>query len=245
MHNMQPLLLDDCVLKSDRIDIWRYPLHEDNPEAKLQLSPDEQHRAARFHFPRHQRRFTNAHRMLRLILARYLNEHPLNLNFSTGQYGKPELVNAPFLQFNLSHSGDMAILAVGKDYPLGVDLEHFSARPYYGIGEHLFSNQEILALKKATTSFTALTFFNIWAQKEAFIKACGLGLSYPTQQFDVPILSSTPQIVPDTLHQRSWKIISFMPQVACCASLCYDTRVQEIRYLALSLDDLLLLDNGT
>ena len=179
---------------------------------------------------------------MRRILARYINETPISLDFVAGQYGKPELVNAPFLQFNLSHSGDMAILAVGKDYPLGVDLEHFSARPYYGIGEHLFSKQEIQALKDAPAALTALTFFNIWTQKEAFIKACGLGLSYPTQQFDVPILSSTPQIVADTLHQRSWQIISFMPQIACCASLCYDTSIQEIRYLALSQGD--LKDNG-
>lgn len=244
MLNVQPLLLNDCVLKSDQIDIWLYPLHADNPEAKLRLSPEEQHRAARFYFPRHQRRFTNAHSMLRSILARYLTEQPLNLNFTAGKYGKPELLNAPFLQFNLSHSGDMAILAVGKDYPLGIDLERFSARPYYGIGEQLFSKQEIQALRKAPAFLTALTFFNIWTQKEAFIKACGLGLSYPTQQFDVPILSSTPQIVPDTLHQRSWQIMSFMPQISCCASLCYDTRVQKIRYLAISENDLHQLENG-
>lgn len=223
---------DDCVLKSDRIDIWHYSLTADNPETILQLSPDEQERATRFYFPHHQRRFAKAHHLLRVILARYLNEEPLNLHFTTGPYGKPELIDAPFLQFNLSHSGDTAILAVGKDYPLGVDLEHFSPRPYYGIGEHLFSKQEMQALKSTPAALTALTFFNIWSQKEAFIKACGLGLSYPTQQFDVPILSSTPQVIPDPLHKRSWKIISFMPQIACCASLCYDTHVQEIRYLS-------------
>lgn len=239
MLNVQPLLLNDCHLKSDRIDLWKYSLHLENPEATKYLSAEEQQRASRFYFPRHQRRFSNAHHMLRLILARYLNENPLNLHFTTGQYGKPELVNAPYLQFNLSHSGDTAILAVGRDYPLGVDVEHFSARPYYGIGEQLFSEQENQSLKKASSSLIPITFFNIWAQKEAFIKASGLGLSYPTQQFDVPILSSKPQIVPDTLHNRSWTMMSFMPEIACYAALCYDTRVHEIRYLALSKDVLL------
>lgn len=245
MLDIQPLSPDDCVLKPDRIDIWLYPLHDDSPEAGDCLSPDEQQRAARFYFPRHQRRFTNAHAVLRMILARYLGDQPSQLAFTTGKKGKPELLKTPFLQFNLSHSGDMALLAVGQDHPLGIDLEHFSARPYIGIGEQLFSKQENQALRAAPPALIALTFFNIWAQKEAFIKACGLGLSYPTQQFDVPILSPYPQMVADSLHQRSWNIMSFMPHIACCASLCYDPAIQNIRYASLSQEMLTLLkENG-
>lgn len=233
MLTKQPILLNDYALKSNRVDLWVYSLNNNNPEAISQLSPDEQLRASRFYFSHHQRRFANAHHMLRLILGRYINEHPLSLDFATGQHGKPELVNAPFLQFNLSHSGETAVLAVSRDYPLGVDIEYFSSRPYDGIAENLFSTKEIQTLKASSAALRPLIFFNIWAQKEALIKACGLGLSYPTQQFDVPILSSQPQMVTDHLHQRSWKMMSFMPQIACCAALCCDERVEEVRYQVL------------
>ncbi len=234
MLNQYSLLPDDCILKFDRIDIWQYPLLADNPQAKLILSPDEQHRADRFYFHRHRRRYINAHSLLRLILARYVNAQAIELEFSIGEKGKPELINTSMLQFNLSHSEDMAILAIGQKYPLGIDLEYFSARPYFGIGKQLFSNEENQALRNAPSTLTPLIFFNLWVQKEAFIKASGLGLSYPTKQFNVPVLSQKPETIMDALHQRTWQMVTFMPEVGCCAALCHDEFVQEIRSISLS-----------
>ncbi|MES2211623.1 MAG: 4'-phosphopantetheinyl transferase superfamily protein [Pseudomonadota bacterium] len=241
MLNAHPLLLNDCVLRTDRIDIWRYPLTAENQAVASFLSPSEQIRAKRFHFPRHQRRFTNAHSGLRLILARYINDTARNLAFTEGKQGKPQLSNVPLVQFNLSHSGEMALLVIGQQYPIGIDLEYFSARTYYGIGEHLFSIKENQALKKAPPTLTALVFFNIWVQKEALIKACGLGLSYPTQQFDVPILSSDSTEIYDALHQRTWQMRTFMPQINCCAAVCHDPHIQTIRYAALTESQLVEL----
>jgi 4'-phosphopantetheinyl transferase len=172
--------------------------------------------------------------MLRCILARYINLPPAELVFSYNQHGKPQLENDSSLQFNLSHSGDLALLAIGKEFPLGVDVEFFSARPYEGIGKHLFSSSEIEGLQQSNAMLKPLAFFHIWAQKEAFIKACGLGLAYPTQKFDVAILPPTNQLCVDTLHNQQWKIISFMPQVACSAALCHHPAIEEIRYFTLT-----------
>lgn len=224
------LNLEDCVLHNARIDLWLYPLHTEFAGAGSLLNEAETTRAKRYHFPRHQRRFTVARAMLRLILARYISLLPTELVFTANQYGKPQLINEPALQFNLSHSGDLALLAIGKEFGLGVDLEFFSARPYEGIGKHLFSPSENQALHKASTRLKPLIFFHIWAQKEAFIKACGLGLSYPTEQFDVPSLPSANQRIVDSLHNQTWRMISFMPQVACSAALCHHPLVKEIRY---------------
>lgn len=230
----QPSILNDCNLQSNRVDIWQYPLDAEYPQAQFLLSPDELIRANRFHFQKHRRRFTMAHSILRLILSRYSQIPPLELNFIAGPQGKPSLSNYLELEFNLSHSGDTALLAVGHHYPLGVDLEYFSDRPFLGIGETLFSKEENLALSNIHPSLQPFVFFNIWSQKEAFIKASGLGLSYPTQDFTVPILSSKPELVPDALHGRSWKIQSFMPKISCCAALCYEAVVEDIRYCSLN-----------
>jgi len=228
---------DDCILQNTRIDIWQYPLHTEFPEARSLLAPDELTRAKRYHFNRHQRRFTIAHAMIRLILARYCSVPARKLVFDQNKHGKPLLVNAPELQFNLSHSGNMALLAVGSDYPLGVDLEFFAARPYEGIGSHMFSLAENQALKAVPTGLKPLAFFHMWAQKEALIKACGLGLSYPTQQFDVPALPSTNQPVYDSLHEQTWQMISFQPEVSCCAALCYNPAITDIRYISIPAED--------
>lgn len=226
------LYLTDCIIQDTRIDIWKYPLHTEFSTARSLLSKDELERADRYYFPRHQRRFTVARATLRLILAHYLQVSPKELVFTYTQHGKPQLLNSS-LQFNLSHSSELALLAIGKDYPLGIDLEFFSARPYEGIGSHLFSASENQALCQTNWRLKPLVFFHIWAQKEAFIKACGLGLSYPTKQFNVSSLPGAKQLITDTLHEKTWQMISFMPEVACSAALCYHPAIEEIRYLNL------------
>lgn len=233
-----PLCNADYELRTDRIDIWQFPLSSECREVFKLLDDLELNRAQRFHFSRHQRRFANAHGIVRLIIARYMNQSPKALTFSTGPQGKPALIGDSMLQFNLSHSGELALLAVGKSEPIGIDLEYFSTRPYLGIGENLFSKQETQALSSAPRALKPLIFFNIWAQKEAFIKACGLGLSYPTQQFDVPILPSSPHIVIDHLHHQTWQLLSFTPEIGCCAALCYTPTIQDIRYTKLTTDEL-------
>ena len=225
---------DDCILQPTQIDIWQYPLHTEYSSARALLNQNELTRADRYHFDRHRRRFTIARAMLRLILARYSHIPARELEFSENPYGKPQLVHAPRLQFNLSHSGDMALLAVGCDYPLGIDLEFFAARPYEGIGSHMFSPAEVNALKNVPASLKPLSFFHVWAQKEALIKACGIGLSYPTQTFDVPVLPSTNQAVFDSLHKQTWQMVTFQPHVTCCAALCYNQAIKDIRYLVLN-----------
>ena len=238
MHTRHSPLHHDYELKTDRIDVWQYSLLTEFSGANALLSIEEQERGSRFYFPRHQRRFVVAHSVLRIILAHYLNEAPKNLLFTEGAQGKPKLLNQPSLQFNLSHSQDTALLAVGKKYPIGVDLEYFSDRSYRGIGEHLFSSQENQALKNTCPTLAPLVFFNIWAQKEAFIKTCGLGLSYPTQQFTVPILNNKPEEIHDPLHNCSWIIRSFMPQVTCCGALCHAPEVRDIRFMTINPQEL-------
>ncbi len=232
--SFKTLDLNDCFLKKTRIDIWQFPLHSEFPEAIGLLAEDEVKRANRYYFPRHKRRFTIARAMLRLILSRYCNASAAQLVFDQGHHGKPFLLGAPQLQFNLSHSEDMALLAVGSEFQLGIDLECFAGRPYEGIGRQMFSNAENQALFNTPPPLKPLAFFHLWAQKEALIKACGLGLSYPTQQFDVPALPSTDQLIVDSLHDKIWKMVSFQPHVSCCAALCHEPEVTEIRYVSIS-----------
>lgn len=220
-----------CVLASNRIDIWQYSLHDLFKEAPSFLNEEESARAHRFHFPRHQRRFTMARARLRQILSYYLPCSPQEFVFEYNPQGKPYLLENPTqLQFNLSHSKDLALLAIGQHHAMGIDVEYFSKRPYVGIAEQLFSDVEIKALQSTHPRMEPLVFFHIWAQKEAFIKACGLGLSYPTQQFDVPVYPPSNQQIHDPLHHQDWHMVSFMPEIACCAALCHHPCIEQINY---------------
>lgn len=230
-----PLNTQNCILNESRIDLWQFSLEHEISNARQLLNADEQARADRFYFSRHQRRFSTARATMRIILARYLNTAPERLEFTYNAYGKPEVINSQKLHCNISHSGDLALLAVGKGYPMGVDIENYSARPYEGIANSLFSDQELKEFQKVPLALKPAVFFHVWAQKEAFIKACGLGLSYPTKEFSVPTKIPTKQLVDDPLHNMTWQLRSFMPVVACSGALCHHPTIREIRHGSIQL----------
>lgn len=160
------------------------------------LSPHEQERALRFYFPHHRVRFAVAHAVLRQILATYLNAGPLELEFTTGEHGKPALRSDPGadragLHFNLSHSGDVALLAVSHHGPVGVDVEYWrDGVEHLEIAERFFSPYERDALRRAAQpplppQALVRAFFSTWSRKEAYLKATGHGISRGLQHFDV------------------------------------------------------------
>lgn len=225
-----PLNTQNCILNEARIDLWQFSLNNEIHASEQILNSEELVRANRFYFSQHKRRFSTARATTRIILSRYLNIPPERLEFTYQSHGKPEVINNQKLQFNLSHSGDLALLAVGKRFPMGVDIEFYSSRPYEGIAKNLFSEQELTEYSKVPDALKPATFFHIWAQKEAFIKACGLGLSYPTKEFHVPISIPTKQLIDDPLHNTTWQLRTFMPVIACSGALCFNPAVREIRH---------------
>ncbi|CDZ78829.1 4'-phosphopantetheinyl transferase sfp [Legionella massiliensis] len=229
--NAQLISAKDCSLQDNCIDIWEFPLDELPPLASSFLNETELTRANRYYFDQHRRRFTVARASLRLILGLYIKQEARQLTFSYNDHGKPKLDNLPTLEFNLSHSGELALLAVGQNQPLGIDLEFFSERPYDGIAKNLFSPQELALFLPLPSWQKPQVFFHIWAQKEAFIKASGLGLAYPTALFTVPLYSPAHALVNDSVHHRDWLLESFMPKVGCNAALCHHPEIQTIRYI--------------
>ena len=230
-NNFKTLDYTNLILQPHKLDLWQYSLKEETSSTNLFLNDEELQRANRYYFKHHQRRFTNARNMLRIILGRYLNQNPATICFNENKYGKPELKNNTTLKFNLSHSEDLALVAITMHTEVGVDVEYFSDRPYDGIAKNMFSDAEIINFNQITPEHKQAAFYNVWSQKEALIKACGLGLSYPTQQFSVPVLSNIAvNSVYDSIHNKTWYMQTFMPNAQCYAAICYDTQINEIYY---------------
>jgi 4'-phosphopantetheinyl transferase len=158
------------------------------------LSPDETDRASRFHFERDRRRFAAARGVLRALLGRYLGVDPSALVFAYGRHGKPSLA-PPWegLHFNVSHSSDVALVALGTDHEIGVDVEH--ERPVAemdSIRQRHFSPRENAEMDRLPESDRGHAFFLCWTRKEAFIKAVGDGLSHALDAFDVTVVPGEP-----------------------------------------------------
>jgi 4'-phosphopantetheinyl transferase len=149
----------------DEIHVWRVPL--DGAEMPLP-TPGESARAARFRTQDLQRRYLRSHAALRAILA---NHTDARLDFAVSGTGKPFLPGAPHVKFNLSHSREMALVAVTQEVEVGVDVEWIRPMPdYRDIAERFFPPSESAEVRDEAD------FFRRWTRLEAVVKACGTGI---------------------------------------------------------------------
>jgi 4'-phosphopantetheinyl transferase len=173
---------------AEPFEVWRVNLRQEGPPLGV-LSSTERERAARFVFAKDRQRFEVAHGALRTCLGQRIGASPASLRFACAAFGKPALEPIPGLPecaFNLSHSGDVALIAMGNGAALGVDIECWRAMPdAVDLAMHHFAAGEIAALKEAAQSQRDGLFLRIWTRKEACLKAIGMGLSSPTNSFDV------------------------------------------------------------
>lgn len=152
----------------------------------IQLSPDERERAARFFVDHTRYEFIASRIFLRSVLARYLNIEPGAIAFHYGLRGKPMLDFHSSLRFNMSHTRGIALLAITSDREIGVDIEHIRSIPETdAVVNHYFSPAEIAVFMALPEQEKLAAFFRCWTRKEAFIKACGDGLTIPLNSFDV------------------------------------------------------------
>ncbi|PZW25450.1 4'-phosphopantetheinyl transferase [Thermosporothrix hazakensis] len=157
------------------------------------LAPDERERADRFFFEKDRVCFTVARGLLRMLLANYLLCRPEAIRFSYTSYGKPFLAEPrSTLQFNISHSRDLALFSFTHERAVGVDIEYMRDVEFAALAAHSFSAHEQETLRSLPPELVRQGFYNCWSRKEAYIKARGLGLSLPLGSFDVSLRPGEP-----------------------------------------------------
>ncbi len=200
-------------------------------EFQSMLSYNEKKQAQRFVFTQHRECFIVVHGILRQLLANYLSTSPETIDIIYNSYGKPGVEN---INFNISHSQDLALFAFTKNFDVGVDIE-FVKKDFVGddIACRFFSEHEIQALLKLSIPERTLAFFNCWTRKEAFIKAIGKGLSFPLNKFDVDIGYSRKSLLlnvrNDAYKTSDWKLIDLNPPQNYAAALAVCSSVDKIR----------------
>jgi len=179
-------------IEPNEIHIWSTTLVLSNDQETLKLawlSNDERDRANRFHFLIHKRRYIAARSTLREIMSIYLNVAPQEIIFAYDDNKKPYLhrPNFPRLQFNLSHSNEIAVYAFTLDHPIGVDIEKVQDKYDEKVARRFFSHDEKVTLQELPLHDRITGFYRIWARKEAIIKAIGKGLAMPLPTFSVSV----------------------------------------------------------
>lgn len=162
---------------------------EPSSEAEELLDEQEARRADRFVRPSDRRRFVFAHAALRLILRSCLGVAAARVSYRLGPHGKPELTETALpLTFNLSHSGDLALIAIARSVAVGVDLEQVrDLESIAGIVERQFSADEQAELRALPSGERLHAFFRGWTRKEAVVKMIGEGLGHALDRFEVEL----------------------------------------------------------
>jgi 4'-phosphopantetheinyl transferase len=160
------------------------------------MSPDEATKQARFYFPEGRHEYLLTRALVRSVLSKYAAIAPKEWSFIRNQYGRPEIAGppgAPAIRFNLSNTRGLIACLVARDCEVGVDVEDTS-RPgsTVTIADRFFSPAEVLALHAQPEANQRTRFFEYWTLKESYIKAKGMGLAIPLDQFSFDLDNRPP-----------------------------------------------------
>lgn len=183
----------DLTIAPEEIHIWQAFLDPGSKNVQAvwkNLSPDEMLRAGRFRFVQDAGWFIAARGTLRLILSRYLEVAPGSIRFRYEKGGKPRLDDAfckTHIQFNLSRSEGLALFALTRKRPVGVDVEYVRhLEEMESIVGQFFSEKKRALFAKLPEDEKREKFFEWWTLAEALSKALGDGLASDTGRLDAP-----------------------------------------------------------
>ncbi len=227
---------DLIKLKSGEVHLW-FSFHDGRGEAVLNelylslLSSSELEQQMRFHFSADRYSYLLTRAMVRTVLSRYAAVLPMEWEFTSNGFGRPELIDPGLaevrgLSFNLSHTQGLIVIGVTRDAEIGVDAEGLDKPNMLELADGFFARSESIALHKLPPELLHDRFFELWTLKESYIKARGMGLSIPLDQFSFTLdrkncievnFASELKDVPE-----HWSLFQLRPSSKYIVSVCVE-----------------------
>jgi len=178
-----------------QIALWLCPLDRDQAESReleRSLSPLEIERADRFGTPALRARWIAGRATLRSLLGDALGIDPAAVPLRRGTRGRPELAAEHALDFNVSHTDDVALIGIAPGLPrgarIGVDIEREDRKVNAdGLARKFMTERERAGMARLDEEARRRRFLRLWTCKEAMSKATGDALSAPFRDIDVAI----------------------------------------------------------
>jgi 4'-phosphopantetheinyl transferase len=198
---VRPSQASGLVLRENEVHIWLVQTNDEGvslEDSEDLLSSVEQDQASKFKFEADRRRYVAAHAALRSIVSIYVNSPARELQFASGPYGKPKL--APIhdrkkIAFNLSHSHEVALIAVTQGQEIGVDVEWVRENfAFDEVAQRFFTTREVAALHALPLHLQREAFYKCWTSKEAFLKAKGTGLSGQLDEVEIVLIEDVVRV---------------------------------------------------
>ncbi len=227
------------LLAPHQVHLWHafIPQRDDalNAHQLGLLTAPERERLQRFHFAKDQHRYLITRALVRTVLSRYAPIAPADWAFEPGPQGRPQITNphplAQGLRFNLSHSDGLVVLAVTTGREVGVDTESTARSAPLEVADRYFSRRETAALRALPPSAQPQRFWELWTFKESYIKARGMGLSLPLDQFSFELeTEARAGIAFDTGIADSptrWRFWQLRPDTEHLVAMCLESTPAE------------------
>ena len=180
------------VRELDRAHVWFFDLdavHQLDTPPRFPLSAEERARADRLRSLVLRRRFVARCMLVRQVLGSLVGVSPEVLAFERTANGKPRLVlpgraaaggRVAALDFNLSHSENVLVLAVALDRRVGVDIEVVQPGvDVLAVAEAQFTAGELAWLRALPPEHQRPAFYRFWTRTEAISKVSGQGIASP------------------------------------------------------------------
>jgi 4'-phosphopantetheinyl transferase len=243
--------MSDCLaLKPGDIHLWiTHPEQHQQAELlqryKTLLTTEETTRQQRYRFAKDQHNALITRAFIRDTLSQYANIAPEDWCFEKGEKDKPELVNAPLpLRFNLSHTEGLIICAITLNDDIGCDVEFIERNnDILNIADRYFSPSETKELFSLPVEQQRSRFFDYWTLKESYIKAWGLGLAIPLDEFSFHIgktdntisntnihLSFAPHRIDYPEHWQSWLFYPNATHRMALSIRSHEKKTMDIRF---------------
>ncbi len=178
---------------------------------------------------------------LRRVLAAYLDVRPEIIGLRQNGHGRPVLDGtlAGRLDFNWSHSGTRAVIAVARSLPvLGVDIEHVRpGRSFMALAKRFYAPGEYAQLASLRDDEQPQAFIRLWTAKEALLKAHGRGLSHGLHK--VAFVCDEDRLTLAHVDGNlgtpaSWQLAHWALPEAFFATLCWQAGPRQVRHFALA-----------
>ena len=224
---------DQHLAQDHVVAVWRVELDVGDRAEELRghLTPDELERFARLQRSEVGRRWLISRGALREILAAQLGTSPSSVRLKLGPHGRPGIdpvAHQTKLDFNLSHSGDLALVATARGQRVGVDVERLRrGRDPLRVADRYFSAAEVKAMRAFAENDRPMEFLRYWTAKEALAKGLGLGLQAPWGELELaPQPDGT--MVPVRLA-RDWRLVELtdLPS-GYCGALAVDDEAARV-----------------
>jgi 4'-phosphopantetheinyl transferase len=221
-------------LYPDRIDLWFtfFDAIRDGhllDRYRLLLSEEELHREQRIRLAKHRHRYLVTRALVRTVLSRYAPIAPEQWSFEQNSYGKPGVSSsdplASSISFNVSHTEGLIVLGVTCGGTLGVDTENMQSRSApLAATRAFFSDEESSAIALLPPHQRQERIFQYWTLKEAYIKARGMGLLIPLDQFSFHFVAQdrVRMSVNTSLRDEPsrWKFWQLRPSASHLVAVC-------------------------